>query len=192
MLFLGVAAMLAVGAAVVYRSRHVQTLEEPTLARVQPHGSLTPIPTDTAVPSPTDTPKWPKPIVSPESADPAADNRLAPTPPAIVQARPEQAPEARPPPPRPTTIANVSVVVYTTSWCPHCREAKAWMASRGIAYEERNIEASMSNELMMKQINARGGVPTFDVDGDVMVGFSADALASMLQRARARQAARSL
>jgi hypothetical protein len=43
---------------------------------------------------------------------------------------------------------------------------------------------------MMKQINARGGVPTFDVDGDVMVGFSADSLSALLQRARVRQAAR--
>jgi glutaredoxin 3 len=86
------------------------------------------------------------------------------------------------------TAANLHVVVYTTSWCPHCRDAKQWLHVRGVPYEERDIEASPENERMMRQVNSRGGVPTFDVNGEVLVGFSAQALESLLQRAKAQPA----
>jgi glutaredoxin len=66
------------------------------------------------------------------------------------------------------------------------------MAAQRIDYEERDIEASPDNKRMMKQINSRRSIPTFDVNGDVMVGFSATALTSLLKQARARLASRPL
>lgn len=33
-----------------------------------------------------------------------------------------------------------TVIMYTTSWCPDCRAAKRYLAQRGVAYEEINIE----------------------------------------------------
>jgi glutaredoxin len=82
---------------------------------------------------------------------------------------------------------NVRVVVYTTSWCPVCKRAKRWMAEHGVAFEERDVEASADVARQMRAINPRGSVPTFDVDGQVMVGFSESGLAAAMERAAAQQ-----
>jgi glutaredoxin 3 len=80
----------------------------------------------------------------------------------------------------------VHVVVYTTGWCPHCKRAKAWMAASGVPYEERNIESSTTNADKNRSLNPRGSIPTFDVDGEVMVGFSEPDLVAMIERAAQR------
>jgi glutaredoxin len=99
---------------------------------------------------------------------------------------------AEPESPPPPSIEGVRVVVYTTSWCPVCRRAKTWMAVHGIPYEDHDIEASTDDARAMRQLNPRGSIPTFDVEGDVMVGFSASDLLAAMQRAARRRAARSL
>jgi glutaredoxin len=85
-------------------------------------------------------------------------------------------------------LPDVHVVVYTTSWCPVCKRAKQWMNARGVAYEEHDVEASSESARQMRAINPRGGVPTFDVEGQVEVGFSADDLTATMQRAAVRRA----
>ena len=84
----------------------------------------------------------------------------------------------------------VNVVVYTTRWCSVCRRAKQWMSERGIAYEERDVEASTENARHMRSINPRGSVPTFDLDGQVLVGFSEREVESALRKAADRSGAR--
>jgi glutaredoxin len=88
------------------------------------------------------------------------------------------------------SIAGVPVVVYTTSWCPVCRRAKAWLRSNGIAYEERDIEGSSEYARKIRLLNPRASIPTFDVDGDVAIGFSEGQLTSMLERAAQRRSER--
>jgi mycoredoxin len=201
MLFVGLAGVLVMGTAAAYRLQSIRASNQPTAAtaRAELPTAVTPTPaatatsTDTetqvAMSNRTDTYRGQEPIHSLPKSVPTASSHpaLQPAPSAVIETAPQPAP-----PVQPAVATDVHVVVYTTSWCPHCREAKAWMASRGISYEERDIEASTDNDVMLKEINPRGGVPTFDVDGDVMVGFSAGSLASLLQHAQARQAARSL
>jgi glutaredoxin len=203
MLFVALAGVLVMGAAAAYRLQSIRASNQPTAAAVRtevpaavaPTPAATAMSTDTetqvAISNPIDTYRWQEPIHALPNSVPMASSHLAspPTPSVVIETAPQPAPE---PSVQRAMPADVHVVVYTTSWCPHCREAKAWMASRGISYEERDIEASTDNGVMLKEINPRGGVPTFDVDGDVMVGFSAGSLASLLQHAHARQAARSL
>ncbi len=203
MLLVGLAGVLVMGTAAAYRLQSLRASNQPPTATVRAElpTAVTPTPVATAISTDTetqvamsnraDTYRWQEPIHALPNSVPMASSRsaLQPTPSAASETAPQPAPE---PPVQAARAADVHVVVYTTSWCPHCREAKAWMASRGISYEERDIEASTDNDVMLKEINPRGGVPTFDVDGDVMVGFSAGSLASLLQHAQARQAARSL
>ncbi len=64
------------------------------------------------------------------------------------------------------------VIMYTTTWCPDCRNAKRYLDGRGIAYEEVNIETTP--EAAKKLIEWSGGyrtVPTFDIDGEIVVDF---------------------
>ena len=54
------------------------------------------------------------------------------------------------------------VKIYTTTWCPDCRHAKAWLDAHSIAYEEVNIETTPgAAEFVMSVNNGRRKVPTF-------------------------------
>jgi len=90
----------------------------------------------------------------------------------------------------PVSIGDVDVVVYTTSWCPVCKRAKSWMNAHGMAYDERDVEASVAYSRELHALNPRGSIPTFDVEGQVLVGFSDRALVLAMEQAARRRAER--
>jgi glutaredoxin len=83
----------------------------------------------------------------------------------------------------------VEVVMYSTSWCGYCRAARGWLGARGIAYVDHDIEREPAARARMHSINPGGGVPTFEIDGVVAHGFSADSLERLIALAAARRAA---
>ena len=110
---------------------------------------------------------------------PSPDPVEAPAAPA-PSSEPEAQPSARPAPTA-VSIEGVGVVVYTTSWCSVCKRAKSWMNQKGIAYDERDIESSTDYAREMRALNPRGSIPTFDVEGTVLVGFSENGLTAAMQ-----------
>ncbi len=70
-------------------------------------------------------------------------------------------------------MREVPVTVYFTTWCPHCRHARAWLTQRKIPYEGLDVELDLSAARELRQLNPRGGVPTIVIDGQTMVGFNA-------------------
>ncbi len=59
------------------------------------------------------------------------------------------------------------VKIYTTTWCPDCRNAKAWLDKRGIAYDEINVEtAPEAAQFVMAVNNGKRKVPTFVIGAD--------------------------
>jgi glutaredoxin 3 len=193
LLGIAVAVTALVGGAIAARA--IETRSPASV--IAPDIRAAPVQVTRAPPSQVEAPPNPSP-------NPARDQRLHEFREAVANARQlpietagvaTTAPEATTPPPAPTPaapapISDVRVVVYTTSWCPVCKQAKAWMVGHGVAFEERDIEASSDNARKILTINPRSSIPTFDVEGDVMVGFSEEQLVSMMQRAADRQAAR--
>jgi len=57
------------------------------------------------------------------------------------------------------------------------------MSANAVPYEERNIESSTDYARAMRRLNPRGSVPTFDIGGNPMVGFSEAAFIDSVQRA---------
>ncbi len=92
--------------------------------------------------------------------------------------------------PAPVSLGDVDVVVYTTSWCPACKQAKSWMNAHGMAYDERDVEASVAYSRELHSLNPRGSIPTFDVEGQVLVGFSDRALVRAMEQAARRRVER--
>ena len=84
-------------------------------------------------------------------------------------------------PSTPARSGQAKVVVYTTSWCSVCRRAKKWMTDQGIAYEEHDVESSPQDARHLHAISPRGAVPTFEVDGKVIVGFAEHEITSALR-----------
>ena len=69
-------------------------------------------------------------------------------------------------------LRTVPITLYTTPRCPHCTRARQWLRHNGIPFVERDIEKDPSNRRAMTALNPRGGVPTIDVDGQILVGFN--------------------
>src|SRR5580692_3218651 len=64
-----------------------------------------------------------------------------------------------------SALAHVDVVVYTTSWCPACKQARSWMNANGISYNERDIEQDRDAHEKLKRITGTVTIPTFDIEG---------------------------
>ncbi len=64
------------------------------------------------------------------------------------------------------------IEIYTTTRCPYCKQAKAYMDEHGIEYLEKNVETSME---LRREFRDRGGrgVPYLFVYGEPMRGFNA-------------------
>jgi glutaredoxin len=203
LLALGASALLATGGALAYRGATSRGLA-PSVATAgtasdlaSPPGSIAPAATDTLADSRSLDVASPNAVARQQALrafeDLAAGSSAPPpveAPPAPPALAPPPAAVAEPPREAPPSIDGVRVVVYTASWCSVCRHAKAWMGSRGIAYEEHDIDASRDDARALRLLNPRGSIPTFDVEGDVLVGFSESSLMGTLQRAAQRRAAR--
>jgi len=50
-----------------------------------------------------------------------------------------------------------TIVLYSTSWCPHCREAKEYMTSHNIPFINRDVEVdSSAYDLLTKKYESQG------------------------------------
>jgi glutaredoxin 3 len=65
------------------------------------------------------------------------------------------------------------VLMYTTSWCPYCERARRLLNSKGVAFEEIDIETSPDRRGEMQARSGRRSVPQIFV-GSTHVGGSDD------------------
>ena len=74
------------------------------------------------------------------------------------------------------------VVMYCTSWCPDCRNARQWFKDRGIAYTEVNItDVPGASEQLRKWTGGSLTTPTFDINGEIIVDFDVKRLKTVLK-----------
>lgn len=114
---------------------------------------------------------WPLPSV----ALPAPTTTAAPSAtPAPTATTPPPAPK---PAPKPAQKKAPQVILYGADWCGHCKNAKAHIESRGIAYTYRNVDDPKANSELSTKLSKSGqtksGIPTTDIKGDLLVGWSA-------------------
>lgn len=76
--------------------------------------------------------------------------------------------------------SSASITMYSTKWCPYCKKAKAYFASRGLQYHEIDIEASDAARREYKELGGKG-VPLIFVGKKRMQGFSERAMDALLK-----------
>ena len=71
-------------------------------------------------------------------------------------------------------MAKAKVELYTKSWCPHCRAAKALLQQRGVTnWIDVDIEAQPSKRAeMIQRAGGRTTVPQIFIDGRHIGGSS--------------------
>ncbi|MBX7191988.1 MAG: glutaredoxin family protein [Sandaracinaceae bacterium] len=87
----------------------------------------------------------------------------------------------------PMTLAaaseTVSIEMYSATWCTACSRAKAWLREQNIQYHEIDVDQRSGAMGQLAVLNPRRTLPTFDVQGQVLVGFEPDALAGAIRGA---------
>lgn len=76
-----------------------------------------------------------------------------------------------------------AVTMFSTSWCPHCKRAKAYFAQKGVSYREVDIEASDAGRREFAGYGG-SGVPLIIVGEKRMRGFDAGAMDRLLASAK--------
>ena len=84
-------------------------------------------------------------------------------------------------------LSEVSITMYATPWCFICDDARYYMRALEIQFSEYDVEADRAAKRRQLRLNKAGTVPTFEVDGEVMVGFSVATLAEARRAAAKRR-----
>jgi glutaredoxin 3 len=74
-----------------------------------------------------------------------------------------------------------TVIIYTTPTCPYCVMTKMFLRERGISYIEKDVasDRAAANEMIEK--SGQMGVPTIDINGEIIVGFDQNAIKKALK-----------
>ncbi len=79
-------------------------------------------------------------------------------------------------------FTNDKVVLYSTQSCGYCKQARRFLNSKRIPFQEYDVETSRRGQRDYEQLNGRG-VPIILVGEQRMNGFSEDRLRSLLSTA---------
>lgn len=74
-------------------------------------------------------------------------------------------------------------VLYSAAWCGYCKQAKSYLARKGIRYEERDVDTP-SGKASYAQAGGGRGVPLLLVKGQRVEGFSSEAYDSVFASGR--------
>jgi glutaredoxin len=106
----------------------------------------------------------------PQDAPAAGEEAAIPPPPRPQKPRPED-PERRERE-LDAEMRRVPITMYGTASCGYCKKAREWFAKNDYRYRERDPEKDKTSLAELEKINPQGQVPTFDIDGFVVVGFA--------------------
>jgi mycoredoxin len=59
----------------------------------------------------------------------------------------------------------MEIVVYSSNWCPDCREAKRFLARHNLSYREIDIEKVPGAAAEVIQRTGKRAIPQFVIDG---------------------------
>jgi glutaredoxin-like YruB-family protein len=73
-----------------------------------------------------------------------------------------------------------SVVVYSTPTCGPCKAAKAFLTSKGVAFQEVNVAEDLEGREALIRQTGQLAVPVIVVGDEVVLGFNRPRLAEVL------------
>lgn len=78
------------------------------------------------------------------------------------------------------------IVIYTVSWCPHCKELKEYLTSRNIPFINRDVELEAAAMEDLTQKYKSFGVPVVVIgnDQEVLKGFTGEQFEKLVDKVR--------
>ena len=65
------------------------------------------------------------------------------------------------------------IVLYSATWCPHCKGAKEFFKKNKIAFVNKDIEDKKNAEEMVRK-SKQMGIPVMEINGKIIVVFDED------------------
>jgi len=89
----------------------------------------------------------------------------------------------------PQPVSAGQVLLFVTSWCPHCKEAEAWFKKRGTPVTRLDVERDAgARDLLLKLFRDNNvpeqyanSVPVIAIGGNVLLGFDEAEVAKALR-----------
>ncbi len=82
---------------------------------------------------------------------------------------------------------SVTVVMYMTTWCGYCKQAREYIHSLGATLVEHDIERNPDIKAEMKaKSGGSTSVPLIDIDGTIIHGYNPSVIKAALDRSLAR------
>lgn len=86
-----------------------------------------------------------------------------------------------PPPPEVAhSYSQARVVIYSTQWCAYCKQTRRFLDSKGIAFQEYDIETSGEGHKAYEALGGRG-IPMIDVNGTLIRDFAPQEILAALK-----------
>jgi glutaredoxin 3 len=64
------------------------------------------------------------------------------------------------------------VVVYTVPWCPYCRMAVQLLRSKGVPFDEIDVEGDRAKRAWLREATGQSTVPQIFVGGKSLGGYT--------------------
>jgi glutaredoxin-like YruB-family protein len=75
----------------------------------------------------------------------------------------------------------MAVKIYTTTTCPYCRLAKAYLTKKKIPFTEINVTGNRAAAEEMVKKSGQYGVPVLDIHGTIIIGYDPEAIDTALK-----------
>lgn len=75
-----------------------------------------------------------------------------------------------------------SITIYSTPNCIHCKEAKQFLSTNNIKFEEIDVASNQEAKAEMIELSGQMGVPVIRIGTeDILVGFNESQLKNLLK-----------
>lgn len=73
------------------------------------------------------------------------------------------------------------VTVYSTTWCGFCHQVKEWLKSKGVEFDEIDLEKDSTAAKQVVEATKQMGVPVTKIGESYIVGFDRPKLEAALK-----------
>ena len=75
----------------------------------------------------------------------------------------------------------MSIIIYTKTGCPWCKDGLAFLKSKNVTFEEREVLSNPKNFEEMVKKSGQSKAPTLDIDGEILPDTDAQAIETYLR-----------
>jgi glutaredoxin 3 len=75
----------------------------------------------------------------------------------------------------------MSLIIYTKTGCPWCREALEMLRKNDVSYEERDVRVDEGFYKELVEKSGQDKTPTIDLNGEILADSDAEAIKKFLQ-----------